>query len=390
MSERREKLAATFELRFGRPPMGIAEAPGRVNLIGEHVDYNEGLVLPVAIDRSVLVAFARSDQENVRAYSVDFGEESSFRLGPQLRNTAGSAWIVYVQAVALVLTEAGSRQSGVDLAIAGDVPLGGGLSSSAALEVAVAGALRAAWQLDIDDKQLALLCQRAENEAVGVQCGVMDQLASALGRADHALRIDCRALVCEPVPLPLAEFGVALVIVDSGQRRALHTSAYNRRREECVQALRLVQNALPGRGLRALRDVTLEDIRDALLDGVSLRRVRHVVNEITRVERAVGALRCGDIATFGDLMNSSHASLRDDFEVSTPELDRLVELAQTRDYVFGARLTGAGFGGCTVNLVRADAIDAFGVDVVERYAQEAKLPAQMFVCHASDGLRVHG
>jgi len=389
LEERLTHMAAAFRERFGRAPEAIARAPGRVNLIGEHLDYNDGLVLPMAIDRSVLAAFARRGDEDMRVYSVDFAEEATLRLGSQLQTVEGARWSNYVCGVYTVLTEASNDKSGLDLVISGDVPLGAGLSSSAALEVATAGALRAAWQLDLDDKGLALVCRRAENEFVGVQCGVMDQLASALARAGHALLIDCRSLECEQVRMPLAEQNVALVVVDSGQRRRLEQSDYNRRREECADALRLLQESMKERPPAALRDVTMNDIERASLPETLHRRARHVVTEQSRVESAVEALRTADIECFGALMNESHVSLRDDFEVSTLELDQLAELAQGQRGVLGARLTGAGFGGCTVNLVREDAVDAFAVDVVERYVSETTLPARMLVCRASDGLRLH-
>ncbi len=387
--ERLTQVASAFRERFGRAPEAIAQGPGRVNLIGEHLDYNDGLVLPAAIDRSVLVAFARREDAEVRAHSVDVGQDATFRLGHEIQKSGKTPWSNYIRGVSLVLTEACKPPFGLDLAVAGDVPLGAGLSSSAALEVATAGALRAAWQLDLDDKRLALLCQRAENEFVGVQCGVMDQLASALGRAEHALLIDCRSLECEQVRLPLAEQNVALVVVDSGQRRRLEQSDYNRRREECAEALRLLRESIKERPPGALRDVTMDDIERASLPERLLRRARHVVTEQGRVERAVEVLRTGDFERFGSLMDESHVSLRDDFEVSTPELDRLTELAQAQRAVLGARLTGAGFGGCTVNLVREEAVDVFAVDVVERYASETRLSARMLVCRAADGLRVH-
>lgn len=389
LEERLTEVTATFRERFGRAPEAIAEAPGRVNLVGEHLDYNGGLVLPVAIDRSVLVAFARRDDAEVGVYSVEFGEDSAFRLGSQMQTNAEAPWSKYVRGVSWVLTEACDPHFGLDLAVDGDVPLGAGLSSSAALEVATAGALRASWDLDLDEKRLALLCQRAENEFVGVQCGVMDQLASALGRADYALLIDCRSLECEHVPLLLNDHGLAIVVVDSGQRRKLEQSDYNRRREECVEALQVLREQMREDPPVALRDVMMDDLGTCSLPEPLLRRTRHVVTEQARVERAVGALRAGNLERLGALMNESHASLRDDFEVSTSELDRLVELAQAEPDVLGARLTGAGFGGCTVNLVRQDAVDVFAVDVVERYVSETKLSARMLVCRAADGLRVN-
>jgi len=317
---------------------------------------------------------------------MDFDEESTFRLGNRIQRSVQTAWDNYIRGVCSGLTEAFEPRRGLDMSVTSDVPLGAGLSSSAALEVATAGAFRAAWQLDLDDERLALLCQRAENDFVGVQCGAMDQLVSALARADHALLIDCRSLEREHVPLLLDELGVALVVVDSGLPRRLEQSDYNRRREECAGALRLLRAELPDRQLAALCDVAVDDFESSSLPEELLRRVRHVVTEQKRVECAVGALGASDIERFGTLMNESHASLRDDFDVSTPELDRLVELAQVQWGVMGARLTGAGFGGCTVNLVQEEAVDAFAVDVVERYANETAVTARMLVCRAADGL----
>jgi galactokinase len=387
---RRAALDDAFERRFGRGPDGIAEAPGRVNLIGEHLDYNEGLVLPVAIDRSVLVAYARRDDQALYVHSVDFDEESTWLLDEPIARDDEHPWSNYVRGVVVALLQDGHAGGGVDLALSGDVPLGAGLSSSAAVELATLGALRAAWQLDLDNKRLALLGQRAENEFVGVQCGVMDQLTSALGVAGHALLIDCRTLDVTPVPLPFEERGVALVVADSAAPRRLAASAYNRRREECEEALRVLRAAME-EPPAALCDVSLADLdaHGGVLPPELLRRARHVVTELQRVRDAVEALRAGDVDAFGALMNASHTSLRNDFEVSRRELDLLVDLAQGLDGVWGARLTGAGFGGCTVNLVRSDALDAFRAEVIERYSRETGLPGRMFVCRASDGLRLY-
>jgi galactokinase len=257
--------------------------------------------------------------------------------------------------------------------------------------VAALGALRAAWGLDIDDKQLALLGQRAENEFVGVQCGIMDQLAAALGVAGHALLIDCRSLACDPVPLGLEQRGLALVVADSAVPRRLEASAYNQRREECAEALRLLRAAQPELAPAALRDVSAADLdaHGAALPPALLRRARHVVSELARVRQAVDALRAGEVEAFGALMNASHQSLRDDFEVSCPELDRLVSLAQALPGVLGARLTGAGFGGCTINLLRAQAVETFQREVIERYRRETGFAGRAFLYRASDGLRLH-
>jgi galactokinase len=386
-----DALSERFRSRFGRAPDGVAEAPGRVNLIGEHIDYNDGLVLPLAIDRSVLVAYAPRDDATVRAYGVDFDEESAFALALPIARDDARPWSTFVRGIAAVLLKEGFGGVGLDLAITGDVPQGAGLSSSAALEVALLGAFRAVWGLDVDDKRLALLAQRAENEYVGVQCGVMDQLAAVFGQKRHALLIDCRTLDVKPVPLRLEEQDVAIVVIDSGVRRALAQSAYNRRREECAEALRLLREAMP-REVASWRDVTLDDVlgQEALLPDVLVRRARHVVSETERVRASAQALRADDFERLGALMDASHVSLRDDFEVSSPELDRLVELARGASGVLGARLTGAGFGGCTVQLARREGLDALRAAVLQPYREATDNVATLYVCHASDGLRVHG
>ena len=391
--KRLRRLAAAFESRFGRPPMAVSAAPGRVNLIGEHLDYNEGHVLPVAVDRSVMVAFAPRRDRRVRLYSLDFEQETSFDLQDDERDR-GAPWSDYVRGVSWALREAGHHLSGLDAALQGDVPIGAGLSSSAALEVAALGAFEASSGLRLDRRELALLGQRAENDFVGVSCGVMDQMAATLGRVRHALLIDCRSLEYDIVPVPLeapAPAGIRLVVADSGVRRALLNSEYNVRRDECRRAMELLTRAIADRPIAALRDVRPEDLArhgDGLPPEL-LKRARHVVAEEERVLLSVEALRRGDVEAFGEVLDASHRSLRDDFEVSSPELDLLVNLARAQPGVLGARLTGAGFGGCTVNLVRAGALDAFRRHVVERYRSETGGDGRMYVCRASDGLTLH-
>jgi len=390
-SQRIDALAAAFRREFGRAPEGLAEAPGRVNLIGEHVDYNDGLVLPFAIDRSVMAMWAVREDAVVRAYSVDFGEHA--RLPSSGAETQPAGWSSYIRGVLGALADTGHAVVGIDVAIAGDVPQGAGLSSSAALEVALAGALREAAALPVGDVELALLCQRAEREFVGVQCGIMDQFASTLCQRDHALLIDCRSLAHEAVPLRLAAAGLAVVIANSAIRRELAATAYNDRRRECDAAVALLRRRLGREDVRALRDVSLADLKragsalDAGRDGPMLaRRARHVVTEIARVAAGADALARDNFAAVGELMQESHLSLRDDYDVSSPELDLLVGLATAQDCVLGARLTGAGFGGCTVNLVLADAVAAFDRDVIAVYRARTGLPAEAYVTPACAGL----
>ncbi|MEK7246988.1 MAG: galactokinase [Chloroflexota bacterium] len=368
-------LRRAFEQQFGRAPELIAEAPGRVNLIGEHTDYNGGFVLPVAIDRTVAVAMATRDDGVIRAFSVDYGQCDEFPA-ERVRRFMGTrgGWRDYTRGVVWALLDAHIPVPGVDIAITGDVPQGAGLSSSAAIEVAVAGALMAGTGIAARD--LALLCQKAENLFAGIGCGIMDQFTSVMGQRDHALFIDCRSLQSELVPL-LED--IAIVIVDSKIPRKLADTAFNRRREECAEAARAL-------GVDSLRDA--DESMLPRLSGDLLKRARHVVTENTRVLSAIEALRSSDVVTLGRLLHESHASLRDDFEVSTPELDLLVELASRLDGVVGARLTGAGFGGCTVNLVREEAVGQVREAIVVEYNKQTGLAANVHVCVAVDGLRV--
>jgi galactokinase len=387
-ADRFETIVAAFCARFGRPPVGLAEAPGRVNLIGEHTDYNQGFVLPVAIDRTVAVAFAPREDGRVRAHSLDFDQEDEFALA-DIGRREGDSWANYLRGVALILQQAGHQLSGLDLVVQGEVPIGAGLSSSAALEVATLGAFATAADLALDDRDKALLAQRAENEFVGVACGVMDQMAAVFGRTDHALRIDCRSLETEAVPLNLEAHNLRIVVANTGVRRALTASAYNQRRQECSRAVELLFVLLRGRRPRSLRDITLRDltINGRFVPEDLLRRARHVVSENARVLATVDALQRGDLAEVGRLFYASHESLAHDYEVSSPELDLMVELACLLEGVVGARMTGAGFGGCTVNLVRADAVEDFRQHVIEVYRARTGLPGEMYVCRAVDGLR---
>ncbi|MBC7236108.1 MAG: galactokinase [Chloroflexi bacterium] len=368
-----------FQRTYGLLPTLLVAAPGRVNLIGEHTDYNDGFVLPAAIDRHVLLAVAPRRDHLVRLHALDFAAYSQFSLD-NIEHDAKASWSNYERGVAWALQSAGYALAGMDAVIVGDVPIGSGLSSSAAVEVATALAFQTLSSLEIDGVRRALLCQKAENEFVGMRCGIMDQYIISLGRRDHALLIDCRNLGYELVPIPQ---GCSLIVCDTNKRRGLVDSEYNTRRQECERGAAIL-------GVPALRDVSPEVFRarEGELDEVTRKRCRHVVMENARVLEAVRALREGDVARFGELMNASHISLRDDYEVSCAELDAMVEAAWRQEGVLGARMTGAGFGGCTVNLVRQEAADRFAVRVAQEYTRATGLVPEIYICRAEEGVRV--
>jgi len=372
------RVMEAFRQRFGTPPWYVVRAPGRVNLIGEHTDYNDGFVLPMAIERAVWIALSPLAGPHVSAYSLDFNDVAEFALG-DLRHTAGG-WSEYLKGVAWALQEAGYPLCGWRGVLSGDVPIGAGLSSSAALEMAVARAFAVVSGWEWKPKEMALLCQRAENQWVGVNCGIMDQMISACGKVGHALLIDCRSLEGTLVPLPPA---TAVVIMDTATRRGLADSAYNERRAQCEAAARYF-------GVRALRDVTLEEFARKAngLDAVTRRRARHVITENARTLQACEAMQRGDAAQLGALMQASHVSLREDFEVSSFELDVMVECALAQPTCYGARMTGAGFGGCAVALVQAEEAQEFAARVAAAYqARTQRIPA-VYISQAADGADV--
>jgi galactokinase len=345
----RAALVLEFQSRFGRAPEVAARAPGRVNLIGEHTDYNAGLVLPCAIDRETLVLASRRDDTSVRVFSRERAEERRFDAGAQAR---GGDWLDYVQGVFFALRERGAVTGGFDIAIASEVPLESGLSSSAALELALVTAIDRCLELGLDATARCHLAHRAESGFVGVPCGIMDQFASGLARRDCALRIDCRSLEVAAVPWPADR--AQLLIAHSGVRRALAAGDYAERRRECEEALAAAQRAgVAPPGAVALRDLAADRLADLerALPARLFRRARHVIRENQRVDATCAALAAGDLAAVGAQLCAGMRSLRDDFEVSTPELDALCELADAAPGVYGSRLTGAGFGGCTLHLV---------------------------------------
>lgn len=370
-----------FRKAFGSPPEVVVRAPGRVNLIGEHTDYNDGFVLPAAIDRYIAFAGRKRNDRIVHAHSLDFNDAVEFSLD-SIERDAQHSWSNYLRGVSKLLERDGHRLAGADVVFGGDVPREAGLSSSAAVEVAAAVFWQRLMSLKLDPVYIVKLARRAENEFVGVPCGIMDQFISALGREEHALFLDCRNLAYRHVPL---RGDVKIVVCNSAVKRALAQSEYEVRLKQCRQAV--AQLGTAGLAVRSLREVDPEDLETASgsLSELLLRRARHVVGENQRVLEAVRVLEESDLERFGELMNESHESLRDDYEVSSKELDVLVELAQKQPGVLGARMTGAGFGGCTVNLVRADAAETFAEAVRKGYQEALGLQAEIYVCQASNG-----
>lgn len=378
-----EELRREFRKRFGGEPL-LARAPGRVNLIGEHTDYNDGLVMPAAIEFATWVAVSEREDQRVVAESVQYEGRLEFALPPARRKRARD-WTDYIFGVAASLGKAGIALRGANLLVDGKVPIGAGLSSSAALEVSCAFALCALAGVEIARPEMAKICQRAENEYVGARCGIMDQFIACTAKRGHAVLLDCRSLDYKYARLPE---GVSLVICNTMVKHSIAGGEYNRRREECEQGVRRLAKKIAG--IRALRDVTFEELKRyaAELPEVVARRCRHVVTENERVSRAAEALAAGELAALGELMYASHASLRDDYEVSSPELDLMVELARPQAGVIGARMTGGGFGGCTVNLVQANEAQKFRERVAAGYEEKTGVRPDIYITDAAEGAEV--
>jgi galactokinase len=386
----RERTIDAFKQRFGKKPEYVVCAPGRVNLLGEHVDYNDGFVLPAAIDRSTWVVFGPSDGEQSTLAATDLSAEITFSSRSALSKTCldGGAlpgWALYPVGVSWALSSAGLSTPGAEVVYASDVPSGSGLSSSASIEISFAMMWQTLGGWKIKPLELARIAQRAEVDYVGVKCGIMDQFASVCGETGRALLLDCRSLEWRSIRLPT---GIAIVVADTTIRRQLADGAYNKRRASCEEAVRVMQRDLPG--LRSLRDVSLEDFNrlSAKIPAMPAKRARHVVEEIERTRKAAPLLESGDIAGFGQLMNLCHASLRDLYEVSIPELDCMASIAQSLPGCFGARLTGAGFGGCTVNIVQSAFVSAFCHKLAAAYEDKTNLHPRVYVCQASAGARL--
>ena len=378
-----KRLVADFTKRYGTKPR-VFSAPGRVNIIGEHTDYNDGFVLPIAIDRRTFIAIAPSNNGVVRVASLVVNDATQFKID-QPEEFSVHQWAKYVAGVAWTLQNRGITLRGADILIDSDVPIGGGLSSSAALEVATGTALTAIAGATIEPEQLALAAQKAEHDFVGVKVGIMDQFAAAFGRKHHALLIDCRSLKTKQISL--RNLNAAIVVCNTNVKHELASSLYNQRRAECEQGVELLRQRLPD--IRALRDVSVTSFaayENELPEPVR-RRCRHIVTENDRTVRAASALERGDREQLGKLMRQSHESLRKDYEVSCRELDLMVEIASRHAAVLGARMTGGGFGGCTINIVRADELKSLAQTVAEEYRAATQIDPDIYVVSADDGAR---
>ena len=383
----RKTVLDRFSQLYGGETPHLFFAPGRVNLIGEHTDYNGGHVFPCALTLGTFCAARLRDDRRLRMYSVNFPDAGTVETDLD-RDTPlpGGCWANYPLGVIRAFTEACFvPDRGLDLCFGGDIPFGSGLSSSAALEVLTGVMLRGMFDFDVDGVRIALLGQNAENEFVGLSCGIMDQFASAMGKKNHAIFLDTETLQYEYAPLDLA--GAHIMIVNSMVKHSLAGSSYNDRRRECEQALKELQTAEPVPSLGALRPAEFDTISDRIADPVCRRRAKHAVYENARTVAAFEALRNGDLAAFGRLMNESHLSLRDDYEVSCPEVDLLTEIAWACPGVLGSRITGGGFGGCTVSIVRDEFAAQFTESIKTEYARETGLDAQIYTVSAGDGAR---
>lgn len=370
-----DSIVTKYEELYGEKPALLVRAPGRVNLIGEHTDYNDGFVLPMAIDRSFWIALSPRDDSKVSIFSLDLDEHDQFDAAVPMHKSGH--WGEYLRGIAWYLTKQGYKLTGWQGVSAGNIPIGAGLSSSAGVELATARAFCEVSGFEWNPVEMAKASQSAEIEWVGMNCGIMDQLISATGVAGHAVLIDCRSLELEKVPLPE---GTSVVVLDTSTRRGLVDSAYNERRSQCEEAAAYF-------GVKALRDVTLMEFEEKA-SGMPLltqKRARHVISENERTVMAAEVMKQGDAVTLGKLMNESHISLRDDFEVSNDALNAIVEIAQSHPACFGARMTGAGFGGCGMALVLSNQVGVFCDYVSGNYKAKTDLEAMVYICEPADG-----
>jgi len=386
-----QTISSAFSLLFeGKEPEVITRAPGRVNLIGEHTDYNDGFVFPMAIDFQIITAARKRQDRLVRIHSLDYQKTVEFSLEEPISYDYKQRWSNYLRGVLAILMEKGEYLTGLELAFSGDIPQGSGLSSSAALEVSTALALQALNNFTMSGPELAYLCQRAENTFVGMNCGIMDQFISMMGRRAHGLFLDCRSLQYRHIPLELGEY--RFLICHSGVKHSLVDSEYNKRRRECETAVAILSQKKPK--IKALRDATLSELNASRneLGQTIYRRCYHVITENQRVLESIESLKEKDLVAFGKLMNGSHQSLRDDYQVSCPEIDLLVDFARNFSGVLGSRITGGGFGGCTVTLIQNSFIPNFSQRITAYYQEKTGIVPHLYISRPAAGaelIKIH-
>lgn len=381
LKNHRERVREIFKEKYGCEPR-LFRSPGRVNLIGEHTDYNNGFVLPFAIDRETVVAGSLREDSVINIDALDIDEKFSFDLREPAVNGRGN-WIDYVEGVTRCLQKRYQLQHGADLVFSSTVPIGGGLSSSAALEVSIGFALLQLNEVEFEPKELAFAAQEAEHQFVGIRSGIMDQFTAVFGRKDHGLLLDCRSLETKHIPLNIDD-GV-FVVCDTKVKHELASSEYNSRREECEKGVELLRAKLPGiKSLRDVSEVNFQNYQDVLPTKIR-QRCQHVITENARTLDAAAELEHRNLSRVGELMYLSHESLRDDYEVSCPELDTLVEIAREVEGVYGARMTGGGFGGCTVNLLRKGNEERFKEVIVREYKKKFSIDPGIYIVRPSDG-----
>jgi galactokinase len=384
LKELTDHVSRQFQQTYGGPPKWIAAAPGRVNVIGEHTDYNDGFVLPMAIERYTVIAAAPSASKQIQLRSTANDQPATIDLDQPMKPFAKGTWANYPAGVVAGFLERKLNPGGFNALIHSTVPLGGGLSSSAALEVATATLLEVITGHTLDAVEKALLCQKAEHEYAGVPCGIMDQFISVMGKPDHLLLLDCRTR--KPELVPMSDASVALLITNTNVKHELGSGEYAKRRAQCEAAAKVI-------GVASLRDASAAQLNAAKgrMDDVDFRRARHVIGEIERTPRAAKEIRASKWTTAGELMYASHRSLRNDYEVSCTELDAVVKIAEgigQKGGVFGCRMTGGGFGGCTVALVQNQAVDAISKQIAEAYEKQTGIQATMFVSRPAAGATV--
>lgn len=370
-----------FKKHYGYHPQYLIQAPGRVNLIGEHTDYNDGFVLPCAIDYSTIIASAKRSDQQINIYANNFQEEDHFSLSSSLPKNNTQLWANYIRGVIVYLKEVNPNFQGCDLLVNGNIPLGSGLSSSAALEVSIATTFKTLYNLPIPPKEIALLCQKAENKFVGCNCGIMDQFISTLGEKDHALLIDCRNLTTQSIPIPP---DISIVIINSNVQHGLVDSEYNLRRQQCEAASKILN-------ISKLRDATLEQLEahKSKMSEIIYRRARHIITENNRTLAAAKALSRNDLKSMAQLMHESHQSMKNDFEITVPPIDYLVNLIQQESHnQIGVRMTGGGFGGCVVALVPNEQVNMIQKLVSTHYFAKTGLHESFYICHASQGANI--